>query len=137
MNRISIPSLFPFPRSPNAVSIQIQHVLLPSLLSPSRGASLQLTNSKHKNMFSILPPHLRFIPVHQIVSTKCGSWHQIVRNMAKGSPGQSQGKPRAGRNWRLLFPAGHQVREREVIARQRDLNYHPGLNVSDGTQIVP
>lgn len=59
-------------------------------------------------------------------------WYQMLRNMSMGSPGQSQGKRVAGRDFRLKVVPGTTVRERQIVATQLQLNYHPGFNVSYG-----
>lgn len=80
------------------------------------------------NMF--FPAVLAPCRISNIIHGPKSTWHEVFRYMAKGSPGQSQGKPRQGRGWRLKVTAGTQVTERQVVVTQRDMNYHPGLNVS-------
>lgn len=53
----------------------------------------------------------------------------VVRG-AKGGPGQSQGAPQKGRNLTLKYNPGTYVYERKILVTQKNLKYHPGLNVS-------
>jgi len=53
-----------------------------------------------------------------------------IRWKGRGSPGQSQGKRRMDRDFRLKYNPGTYVKERTVLCTQRYLDYHPGLNVS-------
>ena len=46
-----------------------------------------------------------------------------------GSPAQSQKGNRRDRDFRIKVPPGTRVKERQILATQRDLDYHPGLNV--------
>lgn len=48
-----------------------------------------------------------------------------------GSPAQSQRANRRDRDFRIKVPPGTRVLERQILATQRDLDYHPGLNVSE------
>lgn len=49
------------------------------------------------------------------------------RGRRKGSPSQSQGRPHISKDYRVKFPPGSHVRERDIVVTQGKLDYHPGL----------
>lgn len=61
---------------------------------------------------------------------------QICMRHKTGSPGQSQKKNRPDRDRRIKFPPGTRVLERDILATQLNLDYHPGLNVSSGNIVA-
>lgn len=62
---------------------------------------------------------------------------QSLRFRGKGSPGQSQGKRCKPRFYGMKVPPGTWVGERDIIVFQKELLYHPGLNVSFNHYVNP